>query len=158
LLEMAVRRGEGTLADTGALVVGTGKHTGRSPKDRFIVAEPSVKSQVFWGPINQPMEPAVFNRLLGKARAYLQKRELFVQDGWACADSDYRLQVRLITDAAWHALFTRCLLIRPPAEALDGFTPDFTILHAPDLHADPKTDGTRTGTFILLSFEQRIVL
>src|SRR5207248_2459360 len=153
LVEMAIRRGEGHLADTGALVVSTGKHTGRSPKDRYIVAEPSARELVDWGAVNLPMEPPVFARLAGKVRAYLQNRELFVFDGWACADPAHRLAVRVVTEKAWHSLFSRCLLIRPP-EPDDAFTPHFTIINAADMRADPLLDGTRSDVFIILSFEQ----
>src|ERR1700722_8900310 len=110
LVEMALRRDEGVLAESGALVVSTGQHTGRAPKDRFIVAEPSVMDRVHWGPINQKLDPAVFAHLADKVRAYLQNRELFVTDGWAGADPVYRMGVRVITEKAWHALFAQCLL------------------------------------------------
>jgi phosphoenolpyruvate carboxykinase (ATP) len=158
LVEMAVRHGEGALADHGSLVVSTGQHTGRSPKDRYLVADPSVKEQVYWGPINQAMEPAVFARLSDKLRAYLQNRELFVFDGWACADARHRLQVRVVTEKAWHALFAQCLLLRPTATERQHFTPQLTVIHAADFHTDPKTDGTRSDVFVGLSFEQGVVL
>src|SRR5262249_14454172 len=110
LVEQAVRRGEGLLADNGAFVAYTGEHTGRSPRDRFVVAEPPSQDALWWGPVNRPLEPAAFRRLLDKAHAYLQGRELFAFDGWACADPRYRLPVRVFTEKAWHALFSRCLL------------------------------------------------
>jgi phosphoenolpyruvate carboxykinase (ATP) len=158
LVETAVRRGEGVLADNGALAVFTGAHTGRAPKDRYIVAELSLQDQVDWGPVNQPMDPAVFERLLGKAQAYLQNRELFVFDGWACADTRHRLSVRVVAERAWHALFAQCLLLRPTAAEREHFTPQWTILHAADFHADPAADSTRSDVVIALSFERRLVL
>lgn len=158
LLEMALRRGEGVLADNGALVAATGAHTGRSPRDRFLVADQGCRDQIEWGPINQPLEPAVFGRLHDKMRAYFQARDLFVCDGWACADPQYRLPVRVITEKAWHALFSRCLLLRPTPEARVNFQPGLTILHAADMHADPAGDGTRSDIFILLHLGQGLVL
>jgi phosphoenolpyruvate carboxykinase (ATP) len=158
LVETAVRRGEGVLADTGALIVSTGEHTGRSPKARYIVAEAGIKEQVHWGPINQPMEPAVFARLSDKVRAYLQNRDLFIFDGWACADARHRLTVRVIAEKAWHALFAQCLLLRPTAVQREHFAPQFTIIHAADFHADPGADGTRSDVVIALAFRQGLVL
>jgi phosphoenolpyruvate carboxykinase (ATP) len=158
LIEHALRRAEGILADNGALVAYTGTHTGRSPLDRYLVAEEPSKEQIWWGPINRPLEPAAFEALRQKALAFLQGREVFVFDGWACADPRYRLPVRVIAEKAWHALFARCLLLRPPAEELPGFAPQFTVLHVAGLHADPARDSTRSEVFILLSFERRLVL
>jgi phosphoenolpyruvate carboxykinase (ATP) len=158
LLEMAIRRGEGVLADNGALVVSTAPHTGRAPKDRYIVTEPSVMDQVNWGQINLPLDPAVFARLADKAHAYLQNRELFVFDGWACADPAYRLKVRVITELAWQALFARCLLIRPAAADIANFFPNCTILVAADMHLTPGVDGTNSDIVIALGLEQGLVV
>jgi phosphoenolpyruvate carboxykinase (ATP) len=146
------------VADNGALVVSTGIHTGRSPKDRYIVAEPNVKELIHWGGINQPLDPAVFASLAGKVRTYLQNRELFVFDGGACADPAHRLAIRVVAEKAWHALFVRCLLMRPSEAELRGFAPDFTILVAADLHLTPAIDGTRSDIVIALSFTERLVL
>src|SRR5262245_38295523 len=104
LVEEAVRRGEAVLASNGALNAHTGKRTGRSPRDRFIAADPGVREQIAWGKVNQPMEPAAFARLADKTRQYLRGKELFVFDGWACADPRHRLSVRVITEKAWHSL------------------------------------------------------
>jgi phosphoenolpyruvate carboxykinase (ATP) len=158
LVEHALRREEGILADNGALVAYTGVHTGRSPLDRYVVAEQPSKDQVWWGPVNRPLEPAAFERLHQKALAYLQGCDLFVLDGWAGADPRYRLPVRVIAEKAWHALFAHCLLLRPPRAALADFAPQFTVIHAAGLHADPARDGTRSEVFILISFERRLVL
>src|SRR5262249_29556490 len=144
LVELALRRDEGVLAANGAFVAYTGAHTGRSPKDRYIVDDPTVHGDIAWGAVNQPIEPARFNRLFDKTRAYLQGRELFVFDGWACADERYRLPVRVITEKAWHCLFAQCLLLRPNAAQRGDFQPQLTILHAAGLSADPAADGTRT--------------
>src|SRR5437764_358762 len=145
--ELALARGEGFLSDKGALVAHTGDRTGRSPRDRYVVADDTTKDVVWWGPVNQPMEPAAFDRLHDKVRAYFQGRELFVFDGWACADPRHRLPVRVVAEKAWHALFAHCLLLRPPPGGVPGFRPRLTVLHAAGLFADPRTDGTRGGVF-----------
>ncbi len=157
LTQQAILRGEGDLGQGGALLVSTGKHTGRSPKDKFIVREASVESSVWWEN-NAPMDPAHFDVLLADMRAHIQGGELFVQDLYAGADPDYRLNVRVITELAWHGLFIRHLLRRPAAEELAGFLPEFTILNCPSFRADPAKHGCRTETVIAISFEQRLVL
>jgi phosphoenolpyruvate carboxykinase (ATP) len=159
LVELALRRGEGALAANGALVAYTGARTGRSPKDRYVVNEPSCRDALWWGAVNRPLEPEVFDRLHQRVLAYLQGRELFVCDAHACAEPAYRLPVRVIADKAWHALFARCLLrvgngeeeTAPPAEPL-------TILCASDMQADPAVDGTRSETFIILHLGRRLIL
>ncbi|HEX9792341.1 MAG TPA: phosphoenolpyruvate carboxykinase (ATP), partial [Kiloniellales bacterium] len=154
----ALRRGEGSLAEGGALVVRTGVHTGRSPDDKFIVDDASTHEHVWWGKVNAAMDEATFERLHGKVLAHLQANELFVQDLFAGADPEFRLSVRVISDSAWHALFARNMFIRPTAGDLAAFTPDFTVLHAPSLHADPATDGTKSPTFVVVNFARRLVL
>lgn len=158
LTEMAVRRNEGLLSDAGAFVAYTGLRTGRSPQDRWVVPEAGREKEIWWGPVNRPMEPAVCDRLQNRVNAYLQGRELFIVDGWAGADPAYRLPVRVIAERAWHALFAHCLFLRPGPEALAKFEPGLTIIHAADLHADPKTDGTRGDVFVILNFARKIVL
>jgi phosphoenolpyruvate carboxykinase (ATP) len=158
LYEHAVRRGEGQLGFGGSFVVNTGRHTGRSPRDKYIVNEPGTKDTVWWGAINQPIEPARFEGLQQRMLAYLQGRELFVQDLHAGADPDYRLPVRVISDVAWSSLFARNMFIRPPAAELVDFEPAFTILHAPEFRAIPELDGIRSETFILVNFATGFVL
>ncbi len=158
LTELALARGEGQLTAAGALVAYTGTRTGRSPKDRFLVDEPERAGDIAWGKVNQPMEPAVFERLLDKVRAYLQGRDVFVFDGWACADPRHRLRVRVVAEKSWHALFAQCLFLRPTAEQRAGFVPDFTVLNACGLRADPAADHTRSDAFIALDFEKRLVV
>jgi phosphoenolpyruvate carboxykinase (ATP) len=163
LVEWALRRGEGVLAANGAFVALTGTHTGRSPKDRYLVSEPSSRDAIWWGPVNHPMEPDVFERLHHRVLAYLQGRDLFVTEGSAGADSHYSLPVRVVADLAWHALFARCLL-RPPAAGegnRNGSPPQaepLTILCAAGMHADPDIDGTRSDVFIVLNLARRLVL
>ena len=158
LVAEALRRHEGRLSADGALIVRTGVHTGRSVQDKFVVDEPEVSADVWWGKINQRMAPERFATLAGRVRAYLQGQELFVQDLYAGADPERRVRVRLITTAAWAALFARNMFIRPPPAELDGFVPDYSILHAPQFQADPATDGVRTTTAIALSFAQRTIV
>jgi phosphoenolpyruvate carboxykinase (ATP) len=158
LTEAALNRHEGLLSKKGAFVAYTGVHTGRSPKDRFLVSQPGIKEEIWWGPVNHPIEPDAFERLRRKVLDYLEGRDLFVNDGWACADPALRLRVRVISDLAWHALFANCLFLRPTAAERAGFQPDLTVIHASGLQADPKTDGTRSDVFIFLSLEKRLVL
>ena len=158
LTELAVTRGEGVLTSTGALVAYTGARTGRSPQDRFVVANPQSKDAIWWGPVNKPMEPAAFDRLLAKVLAYLQGRDLFVNDGWACADPHHRLTIRVVAEKAWHALFAHCLFLRPDPSQRAGFAPQLTILNACGLHADPAHDGTKSDVFIALDLDRRLVL
>jgi phosphoenolpyruvate carboxykinase (ATP) len=158
LVEQAVSRREGELTDSGAFNALTGNRTGRSPRDRFIVPEPSRLHDISWGTINQKMEPVVFDRLMGKVRGHLQGRELFVFEGAACADPAYRLNVRVITEKAWHTLFAHNLLLRWPRELHAEFAPHLTILNACDLKADPARDQTHSDVFIVLNLERRVVL
>lgn len=158
LTELALARGEGFLTDRGALVVSTGERTGRSPQDRYVVIEPDRRNLIAWGTVNRAMTPELSVRLQQRVEAYLQNRELFVFDGWACADPQHRLAVRVVAERAWHALFAHCLFLRPTVEERRDFQPQLTILHAADLHADPTTDGTRSGTFIVLDLARNIVL
>jgi phosphoenolpyruvate carboxykinase (ATP) len=158
-VELALARGEGVLADNGALVAYTGAHTGRSPKDRYLVAEPSSRADVSWGPINRPMEEAVFERLLGRVLAYLQGRDLFVCDASACAEAAHALPVRVVADRAWHALFAHLLLRAAPAPGAAGSAAQaLTILCASGMHADPEVDGTRSEVFIVLHLGRGLVL
>jgi phosphoenolpyruvate carboxykinase (ATP) len=158
LFEHAVRRGEGEIGVGGSFVVNTGKYTGRSPKDKYIVDEPQTKHTVDWGNINQPIDPEQFDSLHQRMLAYLQGRELFVQDLYAGADPAYRLPVRVISDSAWHALFSRNMFIRPPIDELAGFEPAFTIIHAPGFLAIPEFDRINSETFIFVNFDRQLVL
>jgi phosphoenolpyruvate carboxykinase (ATP) len=158
LIEMAVTAGEGTLTAEGALAVTTGKYTGRSPKDRFIVSDSTVRDQVDWGPENQPMEPDLFERLYEKVILHMQDRELFVFDGFAGADAEQRLPIRIVTESAWQNLFVHQLFVRPTADELRMHTPQFTVICMPSFKANPQLDGTRSEAFVLISFEHQIVL
>ena len=158
LYEQALQRNEARLAHGGPLVAVTGEHTGRSPDDKFIVRDAETEDAVDWGAVNKPIDRAAFDRLRDRIADYLSSRDLFVQDCFAGADPDYRLRVRVITECAWHSLFARNMFIRPPADALRGFEPEFTVLQAPSVLADPEADGTNSSTFILVDFSQRIIV
>ncbi|MFL1463546.1 phosphoenolpyruvate carboxykinase [Roseococcus sp. DSY-14] len=159
LVQHALSRNEGRLSADGAFIALTGQHTGRSVQDKFVVDDPEVTAEVWWGKVNQKMDPAKFAGLAGKVRGWLAARPvLFTQDLYAGADPAHRIRVRLVTTNAWHAMFARNMFIRPPADELEGFTPDFTILHAPEYEADPAADGCRTSTCIALSFAARTIL
>ena len=158
LVAESLRRREGRLSADGSLMVETGVHTGRSVRDKFVVDEPSVTKDIWWGNINQRYAPEKFAVLKARVQAYLQGQELFTQDLYAGADPEHRVRVRLVTTHAWSALFARNMFIRPPREELAGFEPDYVILHAPLFQTDPAIDGTRSETTIALSFEQRIIV
>src|SRR5687768_3690989 len=159
LIEAAIRRGEGTLADMGPFVATTAPHTGRSPNDKFVVREPGTEADVDWGKVNQPISVEHFDRLLSDVKAYLNAREdLFVQDLFCGADEAHQLSVRYVTPNAWHAAFVRNMFIRPALDVLSDFDPNFTVLHAPEFHATPEAHGTRTGTFIVLHLAKRMIL
>ena len=158
LIQLAIERGEGALVTGGAFCATTGPHTGRSPRDRFILETPETRDDVDWGEVNRPIAPEAALRLWAKARAYVAGRELFVQDLHAGADPAHRLNVRVITESAWHNLFARNMFREPPLDALADFAPGFTVLQLPGLEADPATDGTRSGVAILLDFAARTVL
>jgi len=158
LIELAVARGEGQLADNGAFVAITSPYTGRSAKDKFLVRRPENETHVAWGSVNQPMEPAAFDRLWQKATTHLQGRDLFVADGWACADPQYRVGVRVVSENAWHAVFIQCLLRQLRVDDHASFIPNFVILHAPTMRFDPATDGTRSEVGILLDLDSHRAL
>ncbi|HLK55051.1 MAG TPA: phosphoenolpyruvate carboxykinase (ATP) [Chthonomonadaceae bacterium] len=168
LIEHAIRQGEGALAHNGALVVRTGKFTGRSPKDKYIVQDPSSQDHIWWGSVNQPLSEEAFERLQRRMTDYLRGREVYVQDLYGGADSRYRLPVQVITEFAWHSLFAKQLLVRPdlfPDGSLLALTASllpqgagFTILAAPGCQAVPDDDGTNSSTFIAIHFGRRLVL
>ena len=162
LYEHALRLGEGQLASTGPLAVETGEHTGRSPKDKFVVEEPETASDVWWGEVNRPLAPEHFARLRADAEHYLSGCEVFVQDLHANADPAYRLPVRVVSESAWPALFSRNLFIVPSGKERAGKhgagLADFTVLHAPLFKANPERHGTRSATAIAISFKERTIV
>ncbi|MDT8859313.1 phosphoenolpyruvate carboxykinase (ATP) [Alkalihalobacillus sp. MEB130] len=162
LIEKSIMRGEGKLSSTGALTVETGAYTGRSPKDKFIVKEPSVENVIEWGTVNQPIEKCVFTSLYHKVMEHLSLQdELFVSDGYAGADQKYQIPLKVINEFAWHQVFARQLFIRPTEEQepIQSSGHDaFTVISAPTFKADPILDGTNSEAFVLISFEERVVL
>jgi phosphoenolpyruvate carboxykinase (ATP) len=158
LVEEAVRRSEGVLSAHGALVVNTGKHTGRSPNDKFIVEEPSSKDKINWGKVNKPIDSEKFDRLHARMLAYLQNRDLFVVEAQGGAAASLGLPIRVVTPSAWHALFAHTMFLRPSREARREHVPEFTVLHAPTFKADPAIDGTRSETFIIINYGKKLVL
>ncbi len=157
LIEEAVKRGEGKLGLGGAFLVSTGKHTGRSPKDKFVVRTPGVEDSIWWEN-NRPMDPAKFDLLHADMLAHMKGRDYFVQDLSAGADPEHRLDVRIVAELAWHGLFIRHLLRRPSRQELDSFVPEFTIINCPSFKADPERHGCRTETVIALNFERKLIL
>jgi ATP-dependent phosphoenolpyruvate carboxykinase len=151
LMQAAVVRGEGEIGIGGAFLCNTGKHTGRSPKDKFVVREPSVEADVWWEN-NPAMEPEAFERLHQDMLAHMRGGEYFVQDLYAGADPAHRLNVRLVNELAWHGLFIRHMLRRPEISELAEFTPEFTIINCPTFKADPARHGCRSETIIAVSF------
>lgn len=158
LVAHAIHSGEARLSEDGGLIVRTGVHTGRSAQDKFIADEPDSTQDIWWGKVNQKISPAHFATLKTRVQAYLQGQQLFTQDLYAGADPAHRLRVRLVTTGAWQALFARNMFIRPGPAELDGFEPDFVILHAPHFQADPAIDGVRSTTAVALSFAERMVV
>jgi phosphoenolpyruvate carboxykinase (ATP) len=159
LYEEAIRRYEGLLSHLGPLVVRTGQYTGRLPNDKFIVREPSSQDRIWWGKVNREFAPEKFEIVRSRLCAYLQGKDLFTEDCYAGADPEYRLPIRIITERASAALFTRNMFIREfDPKKLHQHEPQFTILHAPGFRADPEIDGTHSEAFILLNFGKRLVL
>jgi phosphoenolpyruvate carboxykinase (ATP) len=157
LIEHAIRNGESTLAANGALVSRTGKYTGRTPKDKYVVRDSLTENKVWWDN-NAAMEPEVFSNLLSKATGFIKGKKMYVVDTYGGADPNHRISARFIVQKAWHALFIKQLLIRPTEEELKSYQPDWTVLDVCELTADPETDKTRSEAVISLNFTERMVL
>jgi phosphoenolpyruvate carboxykinase (ATP) len=158
LYEEIIRRGEGQLVHLGPIATRTGTHTGRAAKDKFIVEEHETKDKVWWGPVNKAFRPEQFDAIFLRLQAYLQGRELFVQDCFAGYDPRYRVPVRIITEQAVHNLFARNLLIQANPTDLPDHLPQFTVLQVPNFHAIPEIDGTNSPAFILVNLRRKLVL
>jgi phosphoenolpyruvate carboxykinase (ATP) len=159
LYEESIRRREGTIAHLGPLVVRTGHHTGRSPNDKFIVKESSSEDRIWWGNINKPFEPEKFDVLYYKLLAYLQGKDIFIQDCYAGADPEYQIPIRIITEKAWHNLFARNMFIQiKDPDRLKKHNPEFTIINLPKFHAVPELDGTHSEAFIIVNFGKKLIL
>ena len=158
LVEHALRRGEGTLSNTGALVVKTGKYTGRSANDKFIVDTPAVHDDIAWGKVNRPMDKARFDAIYAKVTAYLQNKDVFIFDGFAGADPKYTKAFRIVNELASQNLFIHQLLRRPTADQLKDFHEDYTIIAAPGFKCIPEIDGTRSEAAVLVDYEAHLVV
>ena len=157
LIQQALCRDEGTLGQGGTLLVTTGKFTGRSPNDKHVVRTPSVEDSIWWEN-NRPMTPEGFDQLYQDMLAHMAGRDYFVQDLFGGADPQHRLDVRLVTELAWHSLFIRHMLRRPEREELDSFVPEFTVINSPTFKADPERHNCRTETVIALNFDRKLIL
>ncbi len=159
LVEQAVKRGEGLLSKDGPLVVATGRHTGRSANDKFIVKCPETRDSVWWGKTNKPMEEAHFAALKADFLAHLKaKPTLFVQDLYGGSQPEHRVRVRVINEFAWHNLFIRTLLVRPDMSELQAFVPEYTIIDLPSFRADPERHGCRSETVVAVNFTEKLIL
>ncbi|MCP5113662.1 MAG: phosphoenolpyruvate carboxykinase (ATP), partial [bacterium] len=159
LYEETVFRGGGLITNMGALGVDSGKHTARAAQDKFVVREPSTESHIWWGEYNRPISPEQFNEIYNRLQGFLQGRDLFVQDCHAGADPEYQLDVRVITEYAWHSHFARNMFILPKSrEEYRLHVPEFTVISVPSFKAFEAIDGTRSGTFIILNFDQRVAI
>lgn len=158
LHEMTIERRMGTETSSGALAVNTGEFTGRAPQDRFIVKDKITEDKVWWGPINKPFDPEKFDALYDKVASYLSKKEVFVRDCFACADKEYQLGIRVITEYPWSNMFASNMFIRPTDKELESFSADWIVLNAPGYLADAATSGTRQHNFAILNFTKKIAL
>lgn len=158
LVEKTLERGEGELNDTGALAINTGEFTGRSPKDKFTVKDDITKDTVWWGDVNIPFDPAKFDALYNKVTAYLGGKDIFVRDAYACADPRHRLNIRVVTETPWSNLFANNLFLRPTADELENFEPEWLIINAPGFRSEGPADGTRQHNFAILNLTRKVIL
>lgn len=158
LQEITIEKGQGVATSSGALAVNTGEFTGRSPKDRFIVKDDITKDRVWWGDINIPFDSDKFDKLYDKVTAYLSEKEVFVRDSYACADENYKLNIRVINEYPWSNMFAYNMFLRPTEAELQNFSPEWTVVNAPGFKANPEEDGTRQHNFAILNFTKKIAL
>jgi phosphoenolpyruvate carboxykinase (ATP) len=154
----AIRKEQAVEALSGALAVNTGEFTGRSPKDRFIVKDDITKDEVWWGDINIPFDADKFDKLYDKVTNYLSEKEIFVRDCYACADEDYKLNIRVVNEYPWSNMFAYNMFLRPTEEELKNFSLEWTVINAPGFMADAEVDGTRQHNFAILNFSKKIAL
>ena len=158
LIEETLLSGEGLMADSGALVVDTLEFKGRSPKDKFVVMDEKTKDTIWWGDVNHPFEPEKYDRLYNRVCAYLGGKEVYVRDAYACADPEFRLNIRVVTELPWSNLFANNLFLRPTKEEILNFSPEWTILCVPGFLAEPAIDGTRQHNFTIVNFTKKHIL
>ncbi|WP_375238984.1 phosphoenolpyruvate carboxykinase (ATP) [Aurantibacter sp.] len=158
LHDIVLDKNQGKESSTGAIAINTGEFTGRSPMDRFIVKDSITEDKVWWGNINIPFDSDKFEALYKKVTAYLSEKEVFVRDAYACADEDYKLNIRVINEFAWSNMFAHNMFLRPTTSELENFSPEWTVVNAPGFMADPEIDGTRQHNFAILDFTRKIAL
>jgi phosphoenolpyruvate carboxykinase (ATP) len=158
LHDLTLEKNQGNESSLGAIAINTGEFTGRSPKDRFIVKDEVTSDKVWWGDINIPFNSEKFDKLYDKVTAYLSGKEIFVRDSYACADENYKLNIRVVNEYPWSNMFAHNMFLRPTAEELEGFDPEWTVINAPGFMADPAVDGTRQHNFAILNFTKKIAL
>jgi phosphoenolpyruvate carboxykinase (ATP) len=158
LVEHAIISGQGMLTDTGALAIETGEFTGRSPKDRFIVCDEKTENTVWWGDINIKFSPEKFDALYNRMKAYLNGKDTYIRDAYACADDTHRLNLRVITEYAWSSQFAYNMFLRPTEDELQNFDPEWHIINVPGFQADPDIDGTRQHNFAVINFTKKMII
>lgn len=158
LIEDTILNRQGELTDTGALTIDTGKFTGRSPKDRFIVKDSITSDAVDWGKINQPFDPHQYETVKADLLSYMRDREIYIHDGYVCSDDAYRLNVRVLAEHPWSALFAHNMFLRLKSSEIEGYAPEWTIICAPGFLADPGKHGTRQSNFAIINFSDRVIL
>src|SRR5690606_5318876 len=158
LVEETILRGEGELANSGALAVDTGEFTGRSPKDRFIVYDDITKDAIWWENFNIKFDADKFDTLYNRVTAYLSGKDVYVRDAYACADPKYRMNIRAITETPWANMFVHNMFLRPTNEEILSFEPEWTIIAAPGFMADPEIDGTRQHNFAVMNFTKKMII
>lgn len=158
LVEETILLGQGLLTSTGALAIDTGEFTGRSPKDRFVVCDANTEDSVAWGEINIKFTPEKFDALHNRMRAYLNNRDVYVRDAKACADDEYNLNIRVVTEMPWSNMFASNMFIRPSDEEIQNFKPEWHIVCAPEFQADPELDGTRQSNFAIINFTKKMII
>jgi phosphoenolpyruvate carboxykinase (ATP) len=158
LVEEAVVLGQGALTSTGALAINTGEFTGRSPQDRFVVADSNTEDSVWWGDINKKFDPAKFDALYNRMKAYLSGRDVYVREAYACADDKHRLNIRVVTELPWSNMFASNMFIRPTSDEVMNFDPEWHVVCAPGFNADPEIDGTRQHNFAIINFTKKMII
>lgn len=158
LVEDTILNGQGVLTDTGAIAIETGEFTGRSPQDRFIVFDSKTEDAVWWGDVNKKFDAAKFKGLYNRMKAYLNGRDVYVRDAYACADEDYRLNIRVVTEMPWSNMFAYNMFLRPTNEEIANFNPEWHIVCAPGFLADPEIDGTRQHNYAIINFTDKMII
>jgi phosphoenolpyruvate carboxykinase (ATP) len=158
LVEDTILNGQGVLTNTGALAIETGEFTGRSPKDRFVVCDEKTENSVWWGDVNIKFTPEKFDALYNRMKAYMNGKDVYVRDAYACADADFKLNIRVVTEFSWSNMFAYNMFLRPTEEEITTFLPDWHIVCAPGFMADPAIDGTRQHNFAILNFTKKMIL